>query len=218
MKSRFSLLCLLAFLVSCSGETTLRRETDGIRIDGRLDEPAWERHLLCEGLLSPWVQAYQDRTSFYACIQGERLCFAFSVCDTTPVVLDYLGEQTVEAEDRVELFFDTAQGGMQNYYCAEMDPQGWVLDYRASYYRRFDAAWNFRSLEIRTVRSSGGYVVEGAVALSELQELGIGRSFRMGIFRADFDSSGRVVWLTRCDPRTAEPDFHLPAAMVKCRY
>ena len=62
---------------------------------------------------------------------------------------------------------------MGQYYCMEIDPSGHVMDYSASYYRKFDYEWNFKSLEICSIKDEKGYIVAGRLSVSELLELGI---------------------------------------------
>ena len=64
---------------------------------------------------------------------------------------EFVQESDVEAEDRVEIFF-SASKDMGQYYCMEIDPSGHVMDYSASYYRKFDYEWNFKSLEICSIK------------------------------------------------------------------
>lgn len=49
---------------------------------------------------------------------------------------------------------------MGQYYCMEIDPSGHVMDYSASYYRKFDYEWNFKSLEICSIKDEKGYIVQ----------------------------------------------------------
>ena len=37
--------------------------------------------------------------------------------------------------------FFAKDAALQEYYCFEMSPAGTVLDYRASFYRKFDHSW-----------------------------------------------------------------------------
>jgi chondroitin AC lyase len=214
----FFIIGALLSLVSCKEGISLRYEEGYIRIDGTIDEPAWSAHRLFRGMVSPWVQDRTDCTEFYACIHNRKFCFAFSVVDTTLTVHAYAGEKSVETEDRVELFFDRSGGRMEHYYCIEIDPAGRILDYEAKYYRDFTPQWNFQTLKIMASRNQVGYMVEGLIDLDELGRLGLGNPFRLGVFRADFDSTGSVVWFTYADPHSSVPDFHIPASLVSCRY
>ena len=77
----------------------------------------------------------------------------------------------------------------------EIDPSGHVMDYSASYYRKFDYEWNFKSLEICSIKDEKGYIVAGRLSVSELLELGIDlEEFYMGVFRADFTTPNTVIW------------------------
>ena len=64
-------------------------------------------------------------------------------------------ESTVDAEDRVELFFaggsvdKPTPEGMPLYYGIEVDPEGRVHDYSIEYYRKFDSKARITSFVIK---------------------------------------------------------------------
>ena len=171
----------------------------------------------------------------------DYLYFTFRVHDTDIVVLDELRDkEDVVFEDRVEMFF-SRDDRMKDYYCAEIDARGRVFDYRASYYRQFDPKWSCAGLETKASPLKEGYVVEGRIPLATFEALGFprlrpGAKMRCGLFRAEFshDRSGRPVaqretihnrgrqfdgtppveeWISWVDPRTKEPDFHVPSSL-----
>ena len=66
-----------------------------------------------------------------------------------------------------------------------------------------------------------GYVVEGSIPLAsfprlEFPPLESGRPVKFGMFRAEFShgpgSQTIENWMSWVDPRTEEPDFHVPGA------
>lgn len=212
-----------------------------IRIDGRLDEADWKHAAREERFTLPWSQHVPPRTRFEAICDEEQLCFAFSVKDPDLFVLDTLRDkQDIGFEDRVEIFL-SRDDGMRDYICLEMDPRGRVMDYRAAYYRKTDMKWRCPGLKIAGRQGDGGYVVEGRLALDQLEKLGFPRlrpgvRVRAALCRAEFshDRTGRAPdpqdsihhqgrrfegtppledWMTWVDPHTKEPDFHVPAAM-----
>lgn len=159
-----------------------------------------------------------DATDFVWEEREGRFLFRFEVVDATVhAVSDVKTKRDLERGDRVELFFSPTQGMDKWYYCAEIDPRGRVLDYRATYHRRFDYAWSFKTLECRAVRTEKGYRVEGSVALDELRSLGLDISdFWLGAFRADYDSEERLVaWFSLLPPGPGEPDFHRPCMLFR---
>ncbi len=197
-----------------------------IRIDGRLDEPAWERAAVERGFIFPWREAEAPATEFRALADDHKLYFAFRVRDDDIVLApNYRGKGDVVAEDRVELFF-AVDDELAAYYCLEMDPLGRTLDYKAARYRKFDFAWEFPGLDVAASRTDRGYVVEGALPLASFEKLGFpplasGRPWRVGVFRAEFShGSGEAPvehWISWIDPKTPKPDFHVPAALGRFR-
>lgn len=212
-----------------------------IVINGLADEPAWSRARVEKHFIFPWSNKPAPATEFRALCDDESLYFMFDVKDEDIVVLEKLrDEQDVVLEDRVELLF-SRDDRMEDYYCAEIDPRGRVLDYRGVYYRRFDMKWNWAGLEARGATGKHGYVVEGRIPLESLVKLGFPRlrpgvRVRMGLYRAEFshDRSGRAVvqretihnqgrkmdgpppieeWMSWIDPGTEEPDFHVPGSL-----
>lgn len=143
--------------------------------------------------------------------------FSFNVADATPIMCrEFVQESDVEAEDRVEIFF-SASKDMGQYYCMEIDPSGHVMDYSASYYRKFDYEWNFKSLEICSIKDEKGYIVAGRLSVSELLELGIDlEEFYMGVFRADFTTPNTVIWYSSVSINEPKPDFHNPNILFPC--
>jgi hypothetical protein len=190
-----------------------------IRLDGALDDPAWEKATVETRFTFPWEERPLPRTEFRALFDAEALYFAFSVDDEDVVLAEpFGGQQDVVREDRVELFFAVDEK-LAEYYCLEIDPLGRVLDYRAGYYRRFDFCWSFPGLEVAGRQTAGGYAVEGRIPLAPLSSLGFpppasGRPLKLGIYRAEFrHASGPdpiESWISWVDPKTQEPDFHVP--------
>ena len=95
-----------------------------------------------DGLHAPWdgldegtvFRCFSDQDSFY---------FLYEVPEQTLTLTEpFLKERDVDPEDRVEIFF-SPRLEMDIYYCAEIDPMGRVMDYKAKYYRDFDYDWNF---------------------------------------------------------------------------
>ncbi len=111
----------------------------------------------------------------------------------------------------------------------------------AQLYRRFDPHWKCKGLETAGLPLKKGYVVEGRIPLASLMEMGFprlgpGERILCGLYRAEFshDRSGKPVvqretihnrgrkldgpppleaWMSWVDPKTPEPDFHVPSSL-----
>jgi hypothetical protein len=187
-----------------------------IKVDGAINEAAWEQVILVENLYSPWDKKSMDKTKFKAFVTDNYFNFCFQVVDSTLITVPFEKELSVANEDRVELFFsnDTT---LAKYYCIEIDPNANILNYAAKYYRDFSEKWNFKSTIVATKITDTGYNVEGKISLKELNELGVLNPFYLGIFRADFKSykPEDVTWSSWIKPSSSEPDFHIPSAFGK---
>jgi len=145
----------------------------------------------------------------------DRLRFAFTVTDATPTHIPvFTNEVEVAAVDRVEIFLSPTADLTKRYYCLEMTPEGHILDYAAESYRKMDAGWTCRSLELTCRITDGGYEVAGSLDWKEMEALGLTRAnVHLGVFRADFRAGGELVsWLSAC-PIDATPDFHRPGSL-----
>jgi hypothetical protein len=212
-----------------------------IKIDGRADEAAWRQAAVEKHFVFPWKRGPAPKTEFRALCDETNFYFSFQARDADLVVLETLRDKEDEVfEDRVEMFL-SLDDQMHDYFCLELDSRGRVLDYRASFYRQFDRKWKLAGLESKAASLPGGYEVEGRIPLRSLTALGFpllrpGVKIRCGLFRAEFshDLSGRPVvkqesihnlgrkldgpppieaWMSWVDPKTKEPDFHVPASL-----
>lgn len=192
-----------------------------ITVDGRLSEPAWQKAKPERGFIFPWKKAAAPLTEFRALCDAEALYFSFRVHDDDLVVVEKFQQETdAIGEDRVEVLFSLDEK-LKKYFCMEIDSRGRYLDFQASHYRKFDFSWDFPGLRVKASRLKQGYAVEGRVLLKSLEALGFppltsGHKVRFGIFRAEFshgEGPGPVEnWISWVDPRTKEPDFHVPSA------
>jgi hypothetical protein len=212
-----------------------------IVLDGRADEPAWSNAAIERGFFFPWKKAPAPPTEFKALCDGTNFYFAFRVHDEDIVVLERLrDEEDAVFEDRVEIYFGRDEE-MKDYYCLEVDSKGRTFDYRGAYPRKLDPKGKFEGLEARAASRPGGYEVEGLIPVKTFAALGFPAlrpeaKIRCGLYRAEFshDRSGRPVkpeasihtmgltldgpppieeWLSWVDPKTPEPDFHVPGSM-----
>ena len=168
-----------------------------------------------DGLHAPWdgldegtvFRCFSDQDSFY---------FLYEVPEQTLTLTEpFLKERDVDPEDRVEIFF-SPRLEMDIYYCAEIDPMGRVMDYKAKYYRDFDYDWNFATLEVLPKIEEGRYVVAGKLSKQELRDLGVDLGgFYMGVFRADFRPGEKEIWYSAVPTEDKSPDFHKPEVLFK---
>ncbi|MEN6406957.1 MAG: GDYXXLXY domain-containing protein [Thermoguttaceae bacterium] len=198
-----------------------------IRLDGRLDEPEWRQANVERHFVFPWKSDAAPRTEFLAFANDDFLYFAFRVEDPDVVALDRLRDKSdVASEDHVELIF-CRDHQMKDYYCLEIDPRGRVNDFRGSYYRQFDPTWRCQGFEAVGTSTSKGYQIEGRIPRATLQQMaGSGDSVLFGLYRAEFshDRTARPAdpksppsvqkdWISWINPKTAEPDFHVPSSL-----
>jgi hypothetical protein len=215
--------------------------TATIVLDGRANEPAWAEVAADKRFVFPWKQNPAPETEFRALYDDANIYFSFRVQDADIVVLDRLRDEQDEVfEDRVEVYLSRDEQ-MKDYFCFEVDSRGRAFDYRGAYYRRLDTKWKLEGLETKATPLAKGYEIEGRIPLKSLAALGFpalrpGVKIRCGLYRAEFshDRSGRPVeqkeslhnlgrkvegpppieeWISWVDPKTKEPDFHVPASL-----
>lgn len=199
---KYLLITVLALAAACSGNDCCEIGT------------GFETH----GLYAPWSGLTND-TRFTCHCSADRFFFNFEVTDSTLTLTEPFTKETdVEPEDRVEVFF-SPDDKLTEYYCAEIDPMGRALDYRAHYYRDFDKTWNFATLEINSAITDWGYRVMGSITLDELHSLGIDtkKGFYMAVLQGEFTPAGKQLWYSLKYGDTAKADFHKPDVFFKCR-
>ncbi len=204
-------LCLILLLLFSVGSCNTP-----IKVDGNLEE--WPQGNFLSGLTAPWNKLPQDSTNFQTRVDGDYLFFNFKTVDETPFTVPFENELSVAAGDRVELFFSKTRDMSEDYYCLEMNPRGEVLDYRATYYRKFDYDWDAGTLELATMEYPNGYQVEGKIRINELQELGLGNEFYLGVYRAEYQGPDQVIWYSWILPESKEPDFHIPSSLARVKF
>lgn len=200
-----------------------RIERSVVTVDGILSAGEWPGDGWLRDFSFPWRDRSSPKTEMCCVTAEKRLFFAFQCDDSDLVIRASLPseENAVAAGDRVELFF-ARDRALAEYYCLEMSPAAMVLDYRASFYRKFDDSWDCTGLVLAACTRRGGYTVEGSIPLTTLRELCgadlmAGEPVLAGVFRAEYchSHSGppREAWISWVDPDTDEPDFHVPSAL-----
>jgi hypothetical protein len=148
------------------------------------------------------------------------LYILFQVEDQNLLIKDsIINESGIVAEYRVEFYF-SKNNKMDEYFCIEIDPLGRVLDYKASYYRKFNNQWNIDGIIFGSKVYPKSYHLEISIPLKSITKMGIDIStdFYVGLFRADLENSvlgskGNENWLSWINPKTPEPYFHIPGTL-----
>lgn len=197
-----------------------------IKIDGRADEPDWDKAEVLRDFSFPWTDAAAPATEFRAIADDENLYFSYKVTDPEVVLVEPFEKKTdAMGEDRIELVI-SQDPELKQYYSAEIDPLGRVFDFQASFYRQNNFVWQWPGLETLGRLTDYGYEIEGLAPLAMLDSLGIpsllnGEEIVLGLFRAEFSRNpdGKTVedWISWLDPQTPQPDFHVPAAFGRAR-
>jgi len=193
-----------------------------ITVDGTRSENTWSETHAIKSFLNPWDKEVCPETSLFLLKDTAFLFFFFDVVDHQILAEPTLAtERDIEKGDRVELFFSEDKG-MGDYYCFEIDPKGRTLAYSAKNYRNFDFDWDVPSgFHVAAQRHPRGYTVEGAIPLAFIETLCRGPILYFGAYRAEFSRVGNdtVVenWLTRIDPKTPSPDFHVPTSLGRMK-
>ena len=183
----------------------------------------WDRASVLSNFTQPWEQVTPQGTMFRALHDGEHLYLRYDIMDDDVHI--FWKEDTQDEviySDRVEIFL-RKDIGLREYYCLEIDPSGRVLDYSASYYRKFKMDWNWpqKYLKVNTHITNIGYSIFVALDLGFLKQLMLLKDnvVEAGIFRADcrrlvtdINQEPFIKWITWIDPGTKHPDFHVPSA------
>ena len=219
------ILCLL--IVGSSTNTQPRMKSylvkkvaGDLSLTGKGDDPAWDTAQPLTDFSYPWENNRTGATTFKALYNSKWLYCLFKVLDDHIVLATNSDDKAaVASSSRAEIFF-RIDGNLAPYYGLELDPAGRVLDYQASFYRKFNSAWSWPHGQIilKTFTSKTGYFVEFAVSIKSLKELGLLKENRLeaGLFRADCLREGNSIdnfkWVSWVRPDSRTPDFHIPSS------
>jgi len=219
-----SLLLILAacYALHASAQTYQVKKVPAgsIQVDGGGASQAWSQASLLSDFVYPWDSAAAPATSFAALWDGDWFYGLFRAQDDSVITLvKDNNKMEVGASDRVEIFLKK-DDAMNPYYCLEMDADGRVLDYNAFYYRKMNYPWHWPDgqLIIKTSRIQKGYILEFAISIRSLKELGLLSDGRLqaGLFRAEcvgfVNGRADLRWISWIRPRSDHPDFHIPSA------
>jgi hypothetical protein len=200
--------------------TVKRIPSHAMHLTSQGDDANWNKAAVLTGFSFPWEAEKAPATSFSALWDGEWLYCLYRVQDDSVItVINKNDKLEVGGSDRVEIFM-ARDSSLSPYYCLEIDATGRVLDYQASFYRKMNYSWKWpdQQLIIKTASTKNGYVVEIAISVSSLNELGLLQNNRLmaGLFRAERKSMKEKIaglhWISWINPKTIQPDFHTPSA------
>ena len=225
MKQLINTILLLSLILKtaalCAQSYTVNRiPTDVMHINGKGDNDWWKKANVLADFTYPWEKEAAPATAFGALWDGKWLYLYYRAADDSVITLVNKNEKReIGASDRVEIFL-TRDSSLTPYYCLEMDATGRVLDYTASFYRKMDYSWQWPKdqLIIKTSRVKYGYIVEAAISIQSLKDLGLLQNNRLqaGLFRAECKSivNGKadLRWISWIKPKSEKPDFHIPSA------
>ena len=201
-----------------------RIASNELTLDPNLMSPIWEQANLTSDFSFPWEAQTPPKTSFRGLYDDDYFYFRFDAEDDnvlTHVKDDHKME--VVDSDRVEIFF-RQDDKLNPYYCLDMDARGRVLDYVTRYYRDFDYEWQWpgsENLSVKASENKDGYVVEGAIRISSLKELGLLKNnvLEAGLYRGYCmqlpNPEAELRWISWVNPEVKEPDFHIPSSFGK---
>ena len=219
---------ILFFLTSCP----FTNPTEGLKmysvckisnvvsITGSGSDPQWKKARQLTDFTYPWEKIKPPPTTFRALHNTDWVYFMFEVTDDHIVLSgDSDDKAAVGSSSRAEIFFRIDEK-LAPYYGLELDPRGRVLDYQATYYRKFNPAWSWprTDLQLKTSVSKTGYIIEFAVSKASLRALSLLKNNRLeaGLFRADCLHEGATIdnfrWASWIKPDSKTPDFHLPSS------
>lgn len=197
-----------------------------LTLDGNSMNPIWEQANVSSDFTFPWEEKTPPKTSFRALYDNDFFYFRFDVEDDN--VLTHVKEDCkmeVVDSDRVEIFFRQDEK-LNPYYCLEMDARGRMLDYVTRYYRDFDYEWQWPgsdNLSVKASENKEGYIVEGAISLSSLKDLGLLKDnvLEAGLYRGYCmnlpNPEAELRWISWVNPEVEEPDFHIPSSFGKLK-
>ncbi len=214
------LVCIHAFRAHAQTYTVKRISPHAMHLTGQGDDANWNKAVVLADFSFPWENEKAPATSFAALWDGEWLYCLYRVQDDSVItVINKNDKLDVGGSDRVEIFM-SHDSLLSTYYCLEIDATGRALDYQASFYRKMNYSWKWpdQQLLIKTASTKNGYIVETAISISSLKELGLLQNNRLmtGLFRAERKSMNekiaRLHWISWINPQTIQPDFHASSA------
>jgi len=191
-----------------------------IAINGKGDDPRWQTANELTDFIYPWEKETPSFTSFKALHNKDWLYCLYKVKDNNINVYVKTNEKSeVVYSDRVEIFFRRDEK-MLPYYGLELDPNGRVYDYEASYHRKFNSEWTWPAgqLIVKANKVADGYTVEVAISKKSLKELQLIKDnvLEAGVYRGDCteitEDNSKIKWISWVRPDSPTPNFHIPSS------
>jgi hypothetical protein len=201
-------------------EYSVKKLSRNLAMSGRGDDPAWVQAPVLTDFEYPWEDEKAPVTKFKALHDKEWVYCLFEVTDSAAYIFrDKDDKSEVASSSRAEIFF-RADEKMNPYYGLEIDPLGRVLDYEATYHRKFNGKWSWPKghLVIKTNQRKDGYSIEMAVSKTSLKQLGLmkNNTLQAGLYRGDCFPKGNgeftFKWISWVKPDSKTPDFHIPSS------
>ena len=202
----------------------VRQVEEALTIDGRLDEPAWQRATVLGRfyVYSPEHATEISLTEVRMLWDSEYLYFAFVCEDVDIYSYSDIPNDSLWNGDVVELFFKPSREELL-YYEFVVAPNGTVFDARypsrgAGGADRFKS-WDSGMIVATTINGTDndhrdddiGYVVEAAIPWEAFREVGkpsIGTEWLFGAFRYDYSKQFEEPLLLKSFPGEAPRGFH----------
>lgn len=191
-----------------------------LNLTGNGSDPQWQNVSVLSDFSYPWEDETPPLTTFQAVHDEHWIYLLYKVEDTTiNIYVDKNEKSDIDASDRVEIFL-RVDDKLTPYYGLEIDPKGRIMDYQASYHRKFDFNWSWPKdeIKVKTGTIKNGYTVEVAISKKSLVTLGLLKNNRLeaGIFRGDcttlVGNEATIKWISWMKPASDTPDFHIPSA------
>ncbi|MEO5977772.1 MAG: carbohydrate-binding family 9-like protein [Chryseolinea sp.] len=189
-------------------------------ITGKGSSSIWAKATPLEDFVYPWENDKPPLTRFQALHDTEWLYLLYTVTDPNVNVFVKTNDKSeVVFSDRVEIFFRRDEK-MNPYYGLEIDPNARIMEYEATYHRKFDSSWSWPKggLIAKGNVTADGYTVEVAISKKSLRQLGLINDHKIeaGIFRANCTlmtgTDENMKWVSWLKPDSPTADFHIPSA------
>lgn len=199
---------------------SVARAKEPLTLTGNGADPQWQNAIQLSDFVYPWDNGTPPATTFQALHDERWLYLFYEVEDNTiNVYVDKNKKSDIDLSDRVEIFF-RIDNKLSPYYGLEIDPIGRIMDYQATYHRKFDFDWTWPNggINVKTATTKNGYTVEVAISKESLITLGLLKNNRLeaGIFRGDcvklIGNEASINWISWIKPASDTPDFHIPSA------
>ncbi len=183
-----------------------------IGIDGKLDENIWAKLRSVGPFEFPWAKEGDLKQSTLAklCWDDEYLYLGYHANDLSINAKKRGYKGDVWLDDVVEIFLDPTPKD-KSYYGFELNANGDLLDYRCTFYRKFDYEWRSPNTKTAVYVEKGEYFqAEFKIAF---RDLGLypkdGTKWKMCLCRCDYNKGRQGEYTLWMKNGKKTPDFHL---------